>query len=465
MLIKKIMTSAAEKLLKEIESFCNQSKMAKSTFGRMAVNDGKLCSRLSQGNDVTLKTRTKVRDFINKHQNNLSGVDVSINIETQPNKEKIGKSNAKSKRFYDNRQNYLSFINSTNEKWKVAERAARELKHLKPSPPSLRIFDAGMGDATILTHLLRSMHRRYPIMPFFIVAKEISLEDVRISLSKLSDRFVEHPATVIVVTNMHYAEAPWLRPNNVDLAAALNWNEVELEGECSHQYGEQIKDLDPLLVDGWKVKSSRKTGNPVYVRPSVLVIYRKDHKFLLNNVIPKPGQVYGDYDLVIASQPWRAKVNAKFKAKNVLAPLTKALSTNGRLLAVQSSGGDPALELIQEIWPNEEPFLVNRHELIKALKDELGRESINYNFLAGSDVKSLIRYRMHVMSNELEDSIGTSTLFAAWNAAVYVNQIEDDRIAPVVESNEYLKITAKLLKKYNGLWFNDESFVISRKSI
>ena len=151
------MTTAAEKLLKEIESFCNQSKMAKSTFGRMAVNDGKLCSRLSQGNDVTLKTRTKVRDFINKHQNNLSGVDVSINIETQPNKEKIGKSNAKSKRFYDNRQNYLSFINSTNEKWKVAERAARELKHLKPSPPALRIFDAGMGDATILTHLLLSL--------------------------------------------------------------------------------------------------------------------------------------------------------------------------------------------------------------------------------------------------------------------------------------------------------------------
>jgi len=458
------MATAAEKLLKEIESFCNQSKMAKSTFGKMAVNDGKLCSRLSKGNDVTLKTRTKVRDFIHKHQNNSSDIDVSIDIENQPNKEKIGKLKAKSKRFYDNRQNYLSFINSTNEKWKVAQRAARELKHLKPTPPALRIFDAGMGDATILTHLLCSMHRRYPIMPFFIVAKEISLEDVRISLSKLSDRFVEHPATVIVVTNMHYAEAPWLRPNNIDLAAALNWNEVELEGECSHQYGEQIKDLDPLLVDGWKVKSSMKTGNPVYVRPSVLVIYRKDHKFLLNNVIPKPGQVYGDYDLVIASQPWRARVNAQFKAKNVLAPLTRALSSNGRLLAVQSSGGDPALELIQEIWPNEEPFLVNRYELIKALKNELGRESINYNFLAGSDIKSLIRYRMHVMSNELEDSIGTSTLFAAWNAAVYVNQIEDDRIAPVVETNEYLKITAKLLKKYNGLWFNDESFIISKKS-
>ena len=32
----------------------------------------------------------------------------------------------------------------------------------------------------------------------------------------------------MVVTNMHYAEAPWLRPNNIDLAAALNWHEVAL---------------------------------------------------------------------------------------------------------------------------------------------------------------------------------------------------------------------------------------------
>ena len=71
---------------------------------------------------------------------------------------------------------------------------------------------------------------------------------------------------------------------------------------------------------------------------------------------------------------------------------------------------------------------------------------------------------MHVMSNELEDSIGTSTLLAAWNAAVYVNQIGDDQVAPITETNEYLKKTAKILKKYGGLWFNDESFVISKKS-
>ena len=320
-----------------------------------------------------------------------------------------------------------------------------------------------MGDATILTHLMRSLHRRYPIMPFFIVAKEISLEDVRISLGRLSDRFMEHPATVMIVTNMYYSEAPWLRPGSINSAAALNWHEVALDGNSSHEYGEQLRGLESILVDGWQVKSSKNTGNPVYARPSVLVLYRKDHSFLLNNVIPKPGQVLGSYDFIIASQPWRARTSAKFKAKSVLGPLIKSLAPYGRLLAVQSSGIDPAQELINEIWPDEQPFQINRHALIKALKSELGRESKSFNFLPGTNKKSLIKYNMHVMPDDIGHSIGTSTLFAAWNAAVYVNQINDERIEPIIQSMRYLEVTAKILKKYNGLWFNDESFVVSKK--
>ena len=137
------------------------------------------------------------------------------------------------------------------------------------------------------------------------------------------------------------------------------------------------------LVDGWQVKSSEKTGNPMYVRPSVLVIYRKDHSFLLDSVIPKPGQFSGNYDLVLASQPWRARMSAEFKAKKVLAPLVRSLGPSGRLLAVQSCGNDPALEMVNEIWPDEEPFKVNRHELIKTLRAELGRDARNFNFVSG----------------------------------------------------------------------------------
>ena len=60
-------------------------------------------------------------------------------------------------------------------------------------------------------------------------------------------------------------------------------------------------------------------------------------------------------------------------------------------------------------------------------------------------------------------SIGTSTAFAAWNAAVYVAQIEDDRLTEMTQSGRTLDAVREVLRKHNGLWFYDESYVISRR--
>ncbi len=115
-------------------------------------------------------------------------------------------------RFYDNRQKYLAFVTTCNEKSAIARRASHELSLLRPTPPAVRIFDAGMGDGTVLTRVMRATHRLFPTIPLVVVAKEISLEDVRLGLEKLPDRLFEHPATVFVVTNLNYADAPRLMP-------------------------------------------------------------------------------------------------------------------------------------------------------------------------------------------------------------------------------------------------------------
>lgn len=366
-------------------------------------------------------------------------------------------------RFYDNRQKYLAFVNTCNEKSAVAQRAALELRHVRPTPPALRIFDAGMGDATVLARLLRHAHAQFPTVPVLAVAKEISLEDVRLGLEKMPDRFLEHPATVLVITNLNYSEAPRLMLRDIQAAAALNWHEVRLKGQTSNAYAEQIEELAATLAFGWQTKPSPKTGNPVYVRPSVLVVYREDHKFLLDRVIPKPGQTFESYDLIVASQPWRARMSAKFKAEKVLAPLSRSLAPNGRLLVIQSYGHDPALEIIQRLWPDEDPFQVDRRQLIAALKAELGREAGDFNLAVPGDDKSIFRYEMHTLPTEIGDRIGTSTLFAAWNAAIYVNQIEEERLDEVVNTGAYLDATQDVLKEHGGLWFNDESFVVARR--
>ena len=54
----------SETLLRDIAEFCRRARMAESTFGRLAVNDGKLVSRLRLGGRVTTDTVDRVRAFI-----------------------------------------------------------------------------------------------------------------------------------------------------------------------------------------------------------------------------------------------------------------------------------------------------------------------------------------------------------------------------------------------------------------
>ena len=67
------------------------------------------------------------------------------------------------------------------------------------------------------------------------------------------------------------------------------------------------------------------------------------------------------------------------------------------------------------------------------------------------------------MPSEQQEHIGTSSILAAWNAAGYVAQIDEDRLAEALATGEYVEATRKVLAKYGGVWFNDESYVIRRR--
>jgi len=126
------------------------------------------------------------------------------------------------------------------------------------------------------------------------------------------------------------------------------------------------------------------TSNPLYVTPAVMVLYRADQAFSLHNLIPRKGRYEGNYDMVIAAQPYRSRMSADFKVSKILSPLARSLD------------------------------------------------------------------------------IGTSTLLAAWNAAVYVAQIDDDRLTEKLRTGEYIEATKRVLQWHGGLWFQDESFVVVR---
>jgi len=474
----------AQDLLQEISDYCRHTGLAESTFGRRAVNDGKLTTRLRNGGRITTDTLDRIRAFISTNVGTAAARPTVIErpreaapahlpahlptplAATPPAHSLVPASEGdpqRNFRFFDNRQKYLLFVNTCSEKWVIANRVTLELANIHPRPPAVRMFDAGVGDGTVMLRALRAMHDRFPHMPFYVVGKEISLEDVRLALQKMSDRFCEHPATVLVLTNLAYADAPWLAVKSLNAASSLVWREAPLTGTSAHQFEQQITDLVPFLSQNWKAGVSPKTGNPVYERPVVLVIYRADHRFLLDPIIPRPGGTVANYDLVIASQPYRARASLDFKAGRVIAPLAKALGPGGRLIAIHSHGNDPGIEIIRKVWPGDNPFIHDRHQILKAVKQELGPAGRDLNFNAYADNRSLFRYDMHTLPSELAGSIGTSTLFAAWNAAIYVAQVEDDRLAEVVSDGRYLDATRDVLHEQGGLWFHDESYVISRR--
>jgi len=220
----------SEALLRDIAEYCRSVGIAESTFGRLAVNDGKLVGRLRVGGRVTTDTVERVRAFIARELHpGLNGVPVAMPMPLSPPTAEA----AHNFRFYDNRQKYLLFVTTCSEKQVVAQRVGMELSNIHPRPPALRVFDAGMGDGTVLARTMRAMHTRFPTMPFYIVGKELSVEDVRLVLEKMPDRLYEHPAMVLVITNMFYSEAPWLKPNSVTSATSLVWHELSLTGNTA----------------------------------------------------------------------------------------------------------------------------------------------------------------------------------------------------------------------------------------
>ena len=446
----------AETLLTQIDEACRRLKIAQTTFGRQAVNDGKFVSRLQQGGRVTVQTVARVHRYI-ADQGGPSADRLRSAI--------IGREEH-GFRFYDNRQKYLMFVNTSSEKQEIADRALQQLTFSQPKPPAIRIFDGGAGDGTALARLLRGAHRRYPWLPFYVVAKEISLENVRLMLEKMPDRFQEHPATVLVVTNLPYTEAPWLNPEDPVAASRMVWREVELEGSTAGDFEETIAGLRPFLDRNWRVKRSSRSGHPLHETPAVLVIYRTDQRFALDAVIPRRGQARADFDFVLLSQPYSARAQLSFKARRIVAPLVRALRPNGRLMGVHSYGEDPGMELVQTIWPAENPFVDKRSGLMQAVRAELGNAARNFLIHDLEDDQSVFRYGIHTLATEIDASahIGTSILIAAWNAASYVAQIDDDRLSAAMNGDDYLEATRSVLLKYGGLWFQNESYVISRRA-
>ena len=66
----------------------------------------------------------------------------------------------------------------------------------------------------------------------------------------------------MVLTNLAYAEAPWLAVKSLHAASSMVWKELALDGNTAHTFEEQITALEPFLAENWKAERLAEERQP-----------------------------------------------------------------------------------------------------------------------------------------------------------------------------------------------------------
>lgn len=461
-------------LLRDIRTFCETHGVAETTFGRLAGNDGKLVGRIAAGSAITSVTAQRLRTFmagVTAGQTRLKGRPRrKHDIATATTMAKLstresGIRTVSSLAFHEQRQRYLVFAGTTNEAAVVADRAAVEIRSLKPHQPGIRLFISPSDDGLAINRLLRYFHRASPGVPVLVVIRGRGLEELHSTMSLLIDRLVENPLTVLVFTNLYMREAVCLQKLSDDCPHDLVWRDISLRGSHSLDFQEQLEPLYPQLADEWQVHRG-KSGQPVYDRPSVLVLYREDHRFMLEPLLPRPDTgATLRFDYCLLNRPYLHSHPMGFRIEHVLLPVAEQLAEGGCVTVVQSAGDDPAHDIVRQVWPNADMDFVRRHEVIAELRRELGDRAREFTFKGMTDTGSLFRFDMHALPRITDQPLGALSLASAWNNAVYFAQVRDESVHQVMrEGTAYLEAAREVIAHHDGLWFLNESFSFTRRT-
>lgn len=457
-------------LVEKVRNFCARHGIAESTFGRHAVNDGKLVSRISSGSWIEEETARRVHDFMERAERG------EVALRGRPKRKKSDSNATKmaelissessvrtpgSFAFHEQRQRFHIFANTTNESWVVADRVATELADLSPGPDGFRLLYTPMDNGIILTRTLRALHALHPDVPVLVVMKGRGLEDLRNTMGRLVDRITEHPLSVFVMTNMYLREAVDLTKRSGDNPENVVWRNLALEGRRSYDFQGQVAGLYGELAREWLVHQG-ENAQPVYAVPSVVTIYRLDQESGLQSILPTPGDPELRYNYALLNHPYLHSHTMTFRLDYVLRPVFDRLAAGGRMTVIQGYPRDPAHELVGRIWPEQALPVISRYDVIRDLRKDLAGERFTVSGL--TDTNALFRFDMHTLPVLEGHNLGTQSLSAAFNNAVYFAQVREELVQDAIrEGRRYLEITEQVLRENGGLWFVNEAFSVTRK--
>ena len=360
------------------------------------------------------------------------------------------------KRFFDDRLKYLSFIQNTSEKRAISLELAPFVESMPKNRTFLRILDAGTGDGTIKSNVIKTFHKFHPYTSLLITGKEISYEDLKNTLEKMPDRFVEHPNLLVTMTNVRFSELAYIENNNKLKDKKIKIYNLVLKEDNSYDFHDQINKLNTFIKKYWGIEIDNKSRTS-YAYPCLIRIYREDHKRYLEPFL-KNDYENNNYDLVIASQAYRAASDVKTKVNNVIAPLMRLLNKDGKLLITHSCGNDTVEKIIKVVWKDKNPFPNSAKEIIEFLKNNPVDEYSKYFF---SKPKSYT-FNFKRSPDQTVSELFGHDVDAKWANILYVAQIPEKDIQEIEKSLKAKQKIQKAILKEQKILFKNEIFTITK---
>jgi len=361
------------------------------------------------------------------------------------------------KRFFDDRLKYLSFIQNTSEKKAISQKLYPHIADLSQNKSYLRILDAGTGDGTIKSNVIKSFHRYHPYTSLLITGKEISYEDLKNTLEKMPDRFVEHPNLMITMTNVKFAELGLIETSKKIKNKKVKEFNLILKSDNSFDFHSQITGnaLGNFIKKNWGIEIDSKSRTS-YSNPCIIRVYREDHEKHFKQFV-KYDYKNNNYDLIIASQAYRAASSVGVKVKNVIGPLMRLLNKSGKLLVTHSIGGESIQKILKMAFKDKEAFPNTAKDIIDYLKNNPVGDN-NYSFAKPISYSFNFKKAPDQTVTEL---FGHNT-DAKWANIVYVGQIPDKDIQALEKNTRLYNKVKKEIDNSGEIQFKNEIFSIKK---
>ena len=428
-------------ILQEISEFCRQAGLAEFTFGRRAVNDGKLASRLRNGGRITTETLDRIRGFMTSHR--ASPRRRAAGDRAQPVLRAPLPPRARCRSARAPARTIRSAISASSTTGRniccsstpAAKSGWSRAASRSSSATSIRArrrcacSTPASATAPCSPRVMRAMHDRFPHMPFYVVGKEISLEDVRLTLQKMADRFFEHPRPCWSSPTWTTRRRRGWRVKSLSAASSMVWHEVPLAGNTAHEFEQQITELEPFLAENWKARREPEDRQPGLRAAGRAGDLPRRPPFLLDPIIPRPGGTVANYDLVIASQPYRRARLGRLQGE------ARDRAARARARPRRAAARHPLLRPRSRPGDHPEGLAGRQSVHARPPRDPQGREARARAAPAAISTSTPMPTTARCSATtctrcrrKCRNRSAPRPLFAAWNAAIYVAQIEDDRL-------------------------------------